>query len=331
MRNLFWSLCLLIVSLIFSLKTSFAACRVLDGQKVPALSVHRGLYFSPYTTAIGRVTLPAPYSNILGDKAKENELLEFLVTNQFDSLSFYDLKNIMKNTNLKKKLSQFIQAARACGVKEMNAIGAENADWVQVKSYQAAYPGKFDGLLTEYEFWNTGADIQAFFDEFINMMKQMKALNIQVNGKPVKISAYLGWLNRDYSLSENQAAAIIAQNLDRVYLHCYVTNPTQAFPYCKSRIQAFATANRGVEIYPIFSAEGNAMRAGGEIFMGDWFSGHSLNEAEAIFRSQAPTAGYQYYEYYFLNYYLNFRARAYHANPALHNGYPVNAIPVRVR
>jgi hypothetical protein len=291
-----------------------SSCRVLNGQKVAPRSVHRGMYVSPLATSIGSMPLTAPYQNILESTENQNTLLTFIVQNQFDALSFYDLHKIFASGPLTSSLSSFIQAARDCGVVEMNAIGSVSNDFAAIKNYQNQNAGKFDGVTTEVEFWNDPS-VTSSFNSFIGLLQYIRSLNIQNNGTPVKLSVYLGWLNRDPNTSETQAAKTIAQNVDRVYLHCYVKSATTAYGYCQPRIQDFMSSGINLEVYPIMSAEGNQYNAGSGGFMGDWLANSSLNNADNTFSTNfnqqysSPNQslklmGIQYYEYAFLALYL---------------------------
>jgi hypothetical protein len=290
------------LSLGFSLKSE-AACRVTGGIVLPQ-KVHRGLYLSLYTTNSGQLILNPPLSRILGNTTSENVALSFFIKYQIDSLSLYNLPAILSNSTQSSQLSSFIQAARACGVAEVNAIGAMNSDWVQIRNYQNSYPGKFDGLLTEVEFWNASS-VTTAFSSFISQLQYMRALGITNYGVPLRIGAYLGWLNNTPSLTEAQVAAQIASNLDFVFLHSYVKSPTTAYGYAQSRINALRAAKPSLPIRAIYSAEGTTYNSGGgNIFMGDWLATNSLDSAEAIYGASYIPAGFQYFEYSFLKLYL---------------------------
>jgi hypothetical protein len=274
-----------------------AACRV-PGSVSPR-KIHRGMYVSLQSTKIGQLSLNPPLSNILGNTTSENVLLSFITKYQFDSLSLYDLNKIITN-GLSTKLSNFIQAARACGVMEINAIGAVNTDWTRIQTYQKANSGKFSGLVTEIEFWNS-ANVSASFSSFITQLQYMQSLGVT----PPIITPYIGWLNRDPKMAEAQEASMIAQNSGRVFVHSYVTNPSSAYSYGQSRIFNLTAAVPSLPIWPIFSAEGVTYSAGSEKFMGDWFStNNTLDKAESIYMTSYVPAGFQYYDYTFLKLYL---------------------------
>src|SRR5262249_10225641 len=121
--------------------------------------------------------------------------------------------------------------------------------------------------------------------------------------------SYIGWA------TESDINAL-ASHLDRLYVHAYVPQPSQAYDYIAARVQSIAKANaalgKHVEVAVIYSAEGSKWAAGNEHFMGDWLSTNSLGVAETTFlsdwSSKAPATvtfvGFQYYEYFFLKQYV---------------------------
>ena len=293
------------------------ACRVLAGKKVPTLSIHRGMYVSLYTKMIGDQILDSNVQNILGNTTKENLLLKFIVNQQIDSISLYDLNTIFASETKKVQLSTFIQAAKNCGIIDVAAIGAASFQWDAIYRFQYTYPNSFNTLLTEVEFWNsTATNMPADFLAFLNMLDYMRNLGIQYNGKSVKIAVYLGWLNRVPGYTADQVAAKISTKVDRVYLHCYVKSATTAYSYCQSRLRNFVNAHKTIELYPIFSAEGTEYTVDHDLFMGDWLKVNSTVKAEQIYSNSyyteyplgavAQLLGFQYFEYSFMTHFLGY-------------------------
>lgn len=254
------------------------------------------MYVSLAATHIGSMPLVAPLVNILGNRASEDVLLSFLTKYQFDSLSLYNLSTILSSPIYIAQLTSLMAAARACGVVEINAIGSAPSQWNQIK---ATASGKFDGLVTEIEFWNT-PPVSTSFQSFISQLQYMKSLGIT----PPSITPYIGWLNNNSALTEGQEAAQIAANTTRVFTHAYVRSPVTAYDYTKSRVLALHAAAPSLPVWPIFSAEGSLYRAGSESFMGDWLANNGLDAAEAIYKASYVPAGFQYFEYSFLKLYL---------------------------
>lgn len=269
-----------------------SSCRV--GQPVAMRFPKRGLYVSLKSSQIGIYKLPTHLQNILGDRGKEDVLLRFAISHGFSGLSYYDLNRILSNNSGVLALRSFIAAARSCGISDHSGIGSSKPDFDAIKSFG------FDTALTEIEFWNEPEATTAFND-YLGTLKYIRSLGL-------KVQTYMGWLGRIPGQTEAQVAAQIAPLIDRALLHCYVRNPTSAFGYCLSRIGAFTQANRNLEIWPIFSAEGQQARAGEEIFMGDWLKTGSIDLAETLFQKNMATTfptsidqikGFQWYEYGF--------------------------------
>jgi hypothetical protein len=261
---------------------------------------------SPYTDHIGQVTFTGDdliYSQILGDPQKEQHLLDFIVAQQIDSLSLYNLNVILNDEGLSTALESFMDRARGAGVLRIEAIGAEGtAIWDDINAFHRER-APFDGLVTELEFW-AGA---VTFDEFTGTLEYARSLDW---GQQVPtLTAYLGW-------PDAEEVSAMAPLLDRVYVHVYVDTAQQAYPYGEERFQMFAAANQelgtNVEVWPIFSAEDTDWAAGAEHFMGEWLQTNGVAAAETQFLADWQAAdlqnvglgGHQYYEYFFLDKYL---------------------------
>lgn len=283
------------------------------GDKVPGelpASPFRGMYVSLYTNRAGKIPFTGDdevYAHILSDKVKEDRLLEFIKSQHIDSISLYDLNAILTDDRLKSALASFTSRARQAGVQRIEAIGAEDAAaWDRIHQFHHKH-ARFDGLLTEMEFW-TGSPT---FDDFLKTLRYVRSLTWQpASAGPPTLSAYLG---RPTPTQVEQMVPL----LDRVYIHVYVPAASRAFGYGSERFRLFDQANQKlgahIDVAPIFSAEGQEFTAGGECFMGDWLREHGLEETEQLFLADwdremsdvsLRLAGHQYYEYCFLDKYL---------------------------
>lgn len=265
----------------------------------------RGLYLSPYTDHSGQVTFEgdtAQHLYILDDPQKSDQVLAFIEAQGIDSLSFYDLATLLDDVELKAKLASFVQAARARGVIEVNAIGSTYLPaWDAIAAAQLESQ-LFDGVVTEIEFWNASAT----FEEFQSVAAHVRGLSMKTpDGRDMPLAAYIGWPTPE------QVSALVPL-VDRLFVHTYVTSADLAYGYGQERFAAFAALEPALEVRPIFSAEGQAWSAGDEHFMGEWLATHSLAEAEASFLTswEAEEAampvlgGFQYYDYFYLERYL---------------------------
>jgi hypothetical protein len=108
----------------------------------------------------------------------------------------------------------------------------------------------------------------------------------------------------------------MARLLDRVYVHVYVKSGDQTYDYGKARFEMLAaaakTVGRPLDVFPIYSAEGETWRAGDEMFMGEWLRDYGMREAEKRFMEKyeaqgpksLPVSGHQYFSHFFLEQYL---------------------------
>ncbi|MEO7164424.1 MAG: hypothetical protein ABI041_15995, partial [Bdellovibrionia bacterium] len=195
------------------------------------------------------------------------------------------------------------------------------------------YPGRFDTLITEQEFWNDKVDKNKAFVALIDLLKYMKGLGLKniISNKDLKISTYFGVLNRLTNISESEVAKTVIENTDRIYQHCYGTaetnsthDPADAYNDCKAKMAVWLPVKKAMgreiqspEIVPIFSAEGKKFYSinGLEIeyYAGDWMQAHkTLDAFEDAARDEikgyndpALLTGFNYYEYMYLDYYLS--------------------------
>jgi hypothetical protein len=271
---------------------------------------YRGMYLSLYSDGVGQIVFGGatePYRRILGDTTKEANALAFIGAHRIESLSLYDLGDILADPGLSVALLSFLDRAQAMGVVEVNAIGdATQGAWDAIAAMQASH-APFDGIVTEIEFWNAGTTFQQFTDT----VSYVRSLGMKTRtGASVRVGAYIGWP------TEGQVDAMLPL-VDRLYVHVYVTSPDLAYAYGQTRFQYIAAGNAAqgtaVDVWPIFSAEGATWSAGTEHFMGDWLSMHTLDEAEATFltgwEGHPPgpgvrVTGFQYYEGFFMQEYV---------------------------
>lgn len=269
----------------------------------------RGLYLSLYADHSGKIVFDgetAQHLEILDDPAKQQSLLDFIEARGIDSLSLYDLATILDDVELKSALVGFVAAARLRGVSEVNAIGSlSKLAWDTIAATQLEHR-LFDGLVTEIEFWNQSAS----FEELQDIVGYVRDLDIQTaDARELPLAVYIG------RATSEQFTALLPL-VDGLFVHVYVKSAEQAYGYGAERFSAIAAGNdalaTNVDVRPIFSAEGQDWAAGDEHFMGDWLATHSLEDAESTFLTGwdsevtplPPLTGFQYYDYFFLERYL---------------------------
>jgi hypothetical protein len=269
----------------------------------------RGMYMSPYTDHVGQITLEGETEHhryILGDAAKEQRVFDFVIEHGITSVALYNLYPIMGDPSLSDSLESFIARLRGAGVLLVNAIGDTTlAAWDRIADFQQSH-ARFDGMVTEIEFWAGGATEQEFLDTLV----YIRSLSmVAPGGGAPTLSVYVGWVD------EAQVTQM-APYIDRAYVHVYVDDPAQAYAYGSERVAMFAKANATVgtevDVWPIFSAEDHAWAAGGETFMGEWLADNGIEggERELLEAWEAAPVdgveltGVQYYSYFFLERYL---------------------------
>ncbi len=157
---------------IYSFKSNNkASFKVGDVNKAEATSSYT-LPISPIpTTVIATKSNSGIYvndfENILGNSAAELNLLNWCNTNGFRTLHLSGINSAINSSNSAIRtatctaLNNFIGIAKAAPYyKTINIIvgGANTAMGVYTNYYNnVSYPNKFNGFLTEYEFWNTNS------------------------------------------------------------------------------------------------------------------------------------------------------------------------------
>jgi hypothetical protein len=143
----------------------------------------------------------------------------------------------------------------------------------------------FDGLVTEYEFWNRKDDRDAAFAEMLALLKAMRAGEpAWSRGHPANVGAYLGYPTAD-------EARQLAAAIDFAFLDYPVRQPAGAFQHVgrihyAERWAAFAN----IPEWPIFYARG-------EVDMHAALASGGLDAAESQFIGDAnplPT-GFVYF------------------------------------
>ncbi|KAI8830823.1 hypothetical protein BJ741DRAFT_618773 [Chytriomyces cf. hyalinus JEL632] len=280
----------------------------------------RGLYVS-----LDNTSLPEPFVSLLYQPANQDQFFKFIQAHDITTLNLYDLGKVLSTIAWAALLPSFMQTLRKLGVLAINAVASSLEGFEAIRTYQLAQTGaesQFDGLLTEIEFWNkySPANDSAYtkaFEEFIALLQEVRALKIthQSMNDSLPVMAYLGWLRPSKLYSQSKQAELLARNLDVIYLHAYVKDPTTAWNYVEGRVRAFASTRLPLKIWFILSAEGIERNDGGH-FMGDWLKdpangGDSVSMAESIVLKQVQEnrlfnvdmafMGFQWFTYYYLD------------------------------
>ena len=243
MKN--WSRLFVIILFIAGILSVFQSCNVQDNLAVPteANLLHKGLYVDRF-------------QDILGDTAKENKLLRYVKSHDFNELSLYGLWEITNKPSKYSSLARFISKARTnYGVTKISATHSTTKAFNECEAYNMGRNNeseKFDVFSIENEWWQTNPECNYACNQ--NLVLHVKELKIQ-NKDNFDTEIYIGWLdaqNNDY-----EEAKFLVDNLDKIAVHCYDNTPN--FAYTKERLLLLAKAAKELdkkpEILIIFSAE----------------------------------------------------------------------------
>lgn len=249
-----------------------------------------------YTYSSERILYVDQFYSILGNEDKEDNLLNFTVSNGFNKIFLYDLHKVnrdypLANSNKNQILADFIYKAKTSfGIKEVGGSGESGEFFIKaIHAYNMSRKDdkeKFDSYNLEYEYWKTddsrdggyycenylknngkSCGRNGSFSFFIKSLSTMRTLAKQ-NSHPVKVEAYVGKYTR-------QEIHQISKYVDRLLVHVYVRNPKKGFNYANQRLQYLSQVKNKPKVSIIYSSE--------TLFMGGWLKFNSLKKGEKIF------------------------------------------------
>ncbi len=247
------------------------SCGVIGGRRsalrstAPASTTPSGA--APAPAAAAPAAAPLARSLYVGSFAERDAALALATAHGIGELTLYGLGGALRNEPA--ALASFIETARARGVDTVAPIsGMDRVE--DLVRYEREHPsGRFDGWVTEFEYWNhAAAERAAQFEVLQRMLTAMRA------GKADGwVACYLG-----YPTAEE--ARWIAEHVDRVYLSLGIDDPARAQDWGQGdrshRTRQSYFAGR-VPIWPIVYARGDA-------HMRPWLQQHSMAELEASLR-----------------------------------------------
>ena len=280
MKHIFYALAL-IISLQACTKKAENSSEIIveDTINKPAtLPTYRGLYVDGFNT-------------IIGDTAKENTLLRWAKTNNFNVLTLYGLNYFLPNSISYAGLASFIKKAKSnYAIVEVNATGGTTANFTtNVNNYNTSRTNtieRFNWCNLEREFWNSDQT----FNYSYTVMQQTKQWGA-AQSPVVKIEEYIGWLKDSATapintVRENQIADSIVQVVDRLLIHDYQANIN--FSYVQPRLsilgQRAQAQNKILDVVIIFSAE--------SIFSGPFFASNNFINAYNLIKNANTSASY---------------------------------------
>ncbi len=259
------------------------------------------------------------FHKILGNLAAEDSLLAYAKYNQFTTLSLYHVDKVSDAHDLtivssSAILAKFMAKARQqYHIPHVTAIG-ENYQFFRdiVYKYNQIHTAdeRFDGYNMEFEFWNTAASGPAAY--YCNSYLAPNGYVCSVQGA---YSFYIGQLGKmdslahvDHCISESylgwpdsfQATGLLP-HIDRVLLHAYVTNPSNAYNYTKQRLKYFGSTTDTAQVIILFSAEDSFLRPWllmnyEQDAFNTWKFGYDI-EPLCGWKNHTSVLGYQWFTY----------------------------------
>jgi hypothetical protein len=226
----------------FAMNTS---CNVQENIAIPSKEnlLHRGLYVDRF-------------QDMLGDTTKENKLLRYARSHDFNELSLYGLWEITNKPAKYESLGRFIAKAKSeYGVAKISATHSTTKAFDDCELYNKGRTReveKFDVFSIENEWWQANPECDYICNQ--NLILHIKKLKAE-NRESFDTEIYIGWLGRQND--EYEEAKFLVGNLDKIAVHCYDKTPN--FEYTKQRLLLLAKAAKELgkkpEILIIFSAE----------------------------------------------------------------------------
>ncbi len=233
------------------------------------------------------------------DDASIDGLVAFAAEQHFTHVALY--RTHVTLPAMEEPMRRAVARLHAAHITVFAVVGAVEEDPLldvrRVRAYLAAAPpeARFDGLVTEYEFWQTG-NRWVTYEALLGGMRSLAS-----ERPPLTVATYLGW-------PDEAQARHIRERADIVLLHAYRADPAECAEYLAPRLALFANPARPVEIWPILSSERrDERRMDEEHFMGPWFSAQPRARALSIAESiVAPgiegtagirVGGFAYYAY----------------------------------
>ena len=260
------------------------------------------------------------FDKILGNKVKEDSLLNYCKSNGFNALTTYRTKDIEKKihiTNPKtggKTLASFIKRAKNNYGIISFAMSSEQYQTFKnvVYKYNASRKDTSERVNVfnfEFEYWNRHSTaVDGYYCKkylkpsgcscdtagaFKFYRKQMKSIDSLAAKQHVKSEVYVGKPTAGQAL-------VIANTVDRVLVDIYLKDPAKAYNRSTDRLTSFGEANKKITIIPIWGST--------DEFMGEWQNSHQLSDADKQFmkdfdanknrqQQNLTIAGFQWYKY----------------------------------
>ncbi len=193
------------------------------------------------------------FVNIVGTE-EEDYLLKWCQVNNFNRVNLYNINSMTTNNQL-VDLEQFIYKAKNYYNISVSIITSELTSISNATSYYNSnlYATKMDAVTTEYEFWNSGYN----FNAFLNLSSQVNNLNL-ISLNTVKKEAYIGQIQDNLNLySQNQVALNLVKRFNKILLVNYVNNAQNYNSTFQNKLQLLANSaaslNTTIKIEVLFN------------------------------------------------------------------------------
>jgi len=236
---------------------------------------------------------------IIGNTGREDEFINFLTANDFNTVYAYDLNTSLGNNQGRLNVAAFVERLHGLSIS-IFAVGGSatyltNPTVINSRVYyqnQMTTLGrplaKFDGLNLENEAWRYPSSGTVTWTEWQSIITGMKAYTVP---NLIKTDAYIGNLiDKENKKTESQLARFIVNNCDDIEMHCYM-NSTKAlttdafYNYILKRLSAIGLEamklNKRYKVRVIFSASPGKVVDGQtvEIHMFDYFKTRTIQYA----------------------------------------------------
>ncbi|MFC0182345.1 hypothetical protein SAMN04515674_101318 [Pseudarcicella hirudinis] len=212
-------------------------------DRIESVDLYRGIYLDSL-------------KYIVGDVSRENVMLQWCQSNNFTTITCYDLYTLLAYSSGYSKVAAFIKKARTTyGITTITACMASSSAFSGlVGNYNASRTDpleKFNYSNLELEWWNNASTYK-------NYLKQLKGIKSWGDSQNPRIPTeeYIGWFKNPKGQDSTQAAGLV-ENSDRILVHDYQANPS--FAYMKDRISWIGKAAKAqgkvMPVVVIFSAE----------------------------------------------------------------------------
>ncbi len=259
------------------------------------------------------------FDKILGNKAKEDSLLNYCKVNGFNALTTYKTKDIAvkykitKASNGSNVLAAFIKRAKRDFNIVSFAMSSEQfstfANIVSVyNNSRKDTTERVNAFNFEFEYWNPHSTAPDGYyckkylkaagcscdtaGAFLFYRRQLTELAKLADEQQVKLEVYVG------KPTEGQAQ-VIAKLVNRLLLDCYLKDPAKGYKRATQRLSYFNSAGTSLQVIPIWGSTNE--------FMGLWQKQHTLQEADSLFLNDfqkelsaypnLSIAGFQWYKY----------------------------------